>query len=145
MGIPNNKFAYYRKKRGLTQFDVLAEIQRVTGKKFRQGTISSWENGKTVPSMQILQILAGVLEVQIDDLYEKPEKADRNSITLPPISTLQHQIDSTQEQYDTGEMDEAYLRLKAISEDMLERLSQISHEYEKLKGKLKTAQDVLNL
>lgn len=145
MAIPNNKFAYYRKKHGLTQFDVLAEIKKATGKKFRQGTISSWENGKTVPDMQILQLLASIYNVRIDDLYEKPRKDDPNAISLPPISSLQHRVRATQEQYNAGRKDEAYLKLKAVSDEMLEHLSKVTQEYEKLRGKLKTAQDVLNL
>ena len=67
----SNQIAYFRKKRGLTQADIREELYQVTGKKFRQGTISFWENGKTVPSMTIMNALCQILGVSSEQLYEE--------------------------------------------------------------------------
>ena len=59
-----------RKEKNLTQDD-LAERLHCT----RQ-TISNYENGKSEPGIEILIELAGVLEVEIDDLIYGPQKRE---------------------------------------------------------------------
>ncbi len=66
-----NKISYFRKKLGLTQNDLSEKIFQETGRKFRQATVSAWEKGHSTPAMKIMQALAKILYVQVDDLYEK--------------------------------------------------------------------------
>lgn len=75
----------FRSDSGLTQ-DALAEKINVT----RQ-TVSSWENGRTQPDIEMLETLSGVLGISVEELiYGKknkvglapPEKPDRNIIVI---------------------------------------------------------------
>ncbi len=63
-----------RKKRNLTQ-EALAEAVGVT----RQ-TVAKWENGESVPDLELAGKLADALDVSLDDLAEAPreELADEN-------------------------------------------------------------------
>ena len=145
MAIPKNKLSYFRKHYKLTQFDVLDEIFKATGKKFRQATISSWETGKSVPDMEILQVLAALFKVKMDDLYENPNEDQNEASTLPSESELRAQITEIQQQYKAGNKEEAFQKLADLSNYLVSEACDISDQYSKLKSKLKTAQDVLKL
>lgn len=143
--IQGNKFAHFRKKLRLTQFDVLAEIQKRTGKRFRQGTISSWETGKTVPDMEVLRALASIYNVKVDDLYEQQEQEKPELISSITLSVFQSSINQIHQSFEKGNTEEAYLQLKEVSDDMLTQLAKISDEYHRMKNKIQTLQDVINL
>ena len=57
-----------RKKRNLTQ-ETLAEAVGVT----RQ-TVAKWENGESVPDLELAGRLAAALDVSLDDLAEAPRE-----------------------------------------------------------------------
>ena len=57
-----------RKKRNLTQ-EALAEAVGVT----RQ-TVAKWENGESVPDLELAGRLAAALDVSLDDLAEAPRE-----------------------------------------------------------------------
>lgn len=129
----------------LTQFDVLAELHKRTGKRFRQGTMSSWETGKTVPDMEILHALASIFDVKVDDLYETKEEKKPELINSSTLSVFQSRISQIDKIFEKGREKEAYQELKKVSEEMLEKFTNVSDEYHRMKHKLQALQDVMNL
>ena len=66
----------FRKERGLTQEELAIRVNVV-----RQ-TVSKWENGQSVPDADLLQRIAEVLEVSVNQLLgeEKEMEQNRNEI-----------------------------------------------------------------
>ena len=57
-----------REKAALRQTDVACALNRT------QGTISSWETGRTLPSADKLPVLARLYGCTIDELLSEPEQ-----------------------------------------------------------------------
>ena len=95
--------------------------------------------------MYILQVLASIFNVKIDDLYETPAKTAYEPDAGPSLATFEYQINSAQKIFDDGNIEDAYNRLKMVTGEILAQLTKTTAEHERLKGKLKTAQDVLKL
>jgi transcriptional regulator with XRE-family HTH domain len=69
-----------REARGLTQ----AAFAQVSRKSVE--TISNFERGKTLPSLQTLSALAEILEVDVADLFDRESK--KPNTTLTPQASL---------------------------------------------------------
>ncbi len=82
-----------RKERGLTQ-EQLAKLLNVT-----VGAVSKWENGNNRPDIELLPILADVLQVSIDALlgYEKAYKNLEENITRMKELLLEEKYDAVTE------------------------------------------------
>lgn len=78
-----------RKERGLTQ-EQLAKLLNVT-----VGAVSKWENGNNRPDIELLPILADVLQVSIDTLlgYEKAYKNLEENVTRMKELLLEEKYD----------------------------------------------------
>ena len=79
---------FYRKKNQLTQDDI-AEACNVT----RQA-VSKWENGKTLPDIQTLSMLASTLEVSEEDLIYGPSDSEKKTLTkIKENTTVEKTVD----------------------------------------------------
>lgn len=144
MAYTGNKIAYFRKKNGFTQEDIREEVYKHTGKRFRQGTISSWENGKTAPDMDILIVLASILRVSVDDLYEKPEPESEDIMTADLIR-FEDGLNEAQELFARQKPEEAYHRLVEFYTEMLKKMSSISGSYEKVQAQLRAVREITRI
>ncbi|MBL6446146.1 helix-turn-helix transcriptional regulator [Fulvivirga sp. 29W222] len=144
MAYTGNKIAYFRKKNGLTQDDIREEVYKHTGKKFRQGTISSWENGKTAPDMDILSVLASILRVNVDDLYDKPEPKSEDIMTADLIR-FKDGLAQAQELFAQMKKEEAYHHMEELCTAMLKKMNAISGSYEKAQAQLRAVREITRL
>lgn len=144
MVYSGNKIAYFRKRGGFTQNDIREEVFRRTGKKFRQGTISSWENGKTAPDMDILMVLASILNVNVDDLYDKPH-ADSPESTSADLIRFEDGLHEARQLFSERRLDEAYHKLESLYSEMLKSMSGLSGSYEKLQAQMRAVREITRL
>ncbi|MTI25956.1 XRE family transcriptional regulator [Fulvivirga kasyanovii] len=144
LAYTGNKIAYFRKKNGYTQEDIRQEVYRHTGKKFRQGTISSWENGKTAPDMDILSVLASILRVSVDDLYDKPEPKNEDIMTADLIS-YKEGLSRAQELFAKQKTEQAFHQLEELCAEMLKKMNSISGTYEKAQAQLRAVREITRL
>ncbi|UII27300.1 helix-turn-helix domain-containing protein [Fulvivirga maritima] len=141
-----NKIAFFRKKKGLTQHDLRNEVYKRIGKKFRQGTISSWENGKTAPDMDVLNVLASILDVSVNELYEKTNNQEAPVVTtLKDITLYMQALNDIQRDYDKGQMESAYNDLKELTEEIISELSDVVNQHEKVITQLKAVKEIMRL
>lgn len=71
-----SKITIQRKEKGLTQLE-LAEALYVTHQ-----AVSKWENGKSIPSIEVLIELTTLFDITIDYLLDSSEVKDNDYITL---------------------------------------------------------------
>jgi len=83
---------FLRRQKGLTQEDISREIG------IHRPTYSSWERGKAIPSVKILEALARIYDVSADDImtgrytpqpYEPPPLYSAESQALVALTALQ--------------------------------------------------------
>ncbi|MBL3656231.1 helix-turn-helix domain-containing protein [Fulvivirga sediminis] len=141
-----NKIAFFRKKKGLTQHDLRNEVYKRIGKKFRQGTISSWENGKTAPDMDVLNVLANILDVSVNELYEKTNNQEPTSTaSLKDISLYLQALGNIQRDFNKGEKESAYNDLKELTQEIISELSEVLNQHEKVVTQLKAVKEIMRL
>lgn len=140
-----NNIAFYRKKKRLTQEDVREEFFKRTGKKFTQGTISSWENGKTAPDINILHVLASILEVNVNSLYESSEEETDQPITSSELNKYEESLRQVQAMVKQNRKDEALDQLEDLSRSMLAKLISLSTSYEKLTVQVKAVKEIMRI
>ncbi|WP_255697886.1 helix-turn-helix domain-containing protein [Fulvivirga ligni] len=141
-----NKIAFFRKKKGLTQHDLRNEVYKRIGKKFRQGTISSWENGKTAPDMDVLNVLASILEVNVDELYEKQNNSEASYVTsIKDILLYKKALNEIQSEFDSGSEPEAFMNLRELAEEILDNLNDVVNQHEKVITQLKAVREIMRL
>ena len=140
-----NKIAFYRKRRGLTQEDVREEFFKRTGKKFTQGTISSWENGKTAPDINILNILASILDVNVNDLYESSDQENDQLVTRNELIRYEEALHQAKQLVKQDKKEEALDQLQELSISMLEKLKILATSYEKLKVREKAVKEIMRI
>jgi len=144
-----NKIAYVRKKRGYTQQDIRDLVFQKTGKKYRQGTISSWETGKTSPGMEVLEALASILGVSVDDLYEKDQEEDSRSdskiITSNDLARFEQGLRDAQKLFEENNEEDAYLKLEGLYKKMLNKIDDLSEEYDRLQSQLRAVREITRL
>ncbi|UII33859.1 helix-turn-helix domain-containing protein [Fulvivirga ulvae] len=144
MAYTGNKIAHFRKKNGLTQEDIRQEVYKQTGKKFRQGTISSWENGKTAPDMDILSVLASILRVSVDDLYDRPGPEIEDIMTADLIR-FKDGLAEAQGLFAQQNAKEAYQHMEALCIEMLKKMNTISGSYEKVQAQLRAVREITRM
>ncbi|ELR72999.1 hypothetical protein C900_00501 [Fulvivirga imtechensis AK7] len=144
MAKSKNKIAFFRKRRGFTQDDIRQEIYKRTGKKFTQGTISSWENGNTAPDMNILNILASILDVSVNAFYE-PDQEDEDIINRAELARFEQDLREAKLMFSRDQTKEAFTRLETLSGEMLEKLSTLSTSYEKMKVQVKAVREIMKI
>ncbi|TPR12154.1 helix-turn-helix domain-containing protein [Apilactobacillus timberlakei] len=71
-----DRLKYYRKQNNLTQKS-LSKLLNVSDK-----TVSSWENGRTVPDMNILRKLSTIFNISTDCLLEKDNLSDETNYII---------------------------------------------------------------
>lgn len=64
-----------RQRLDLTQEDVAAELQRITGRSVDRSTVAGWETGRAYPDPRWLVPLAQVLKTTTDKLLKAEEVA----------------------------------------------------------------------
>lgn len=140
-----NQIAYFRKKRGLTQADIREKLYELTGKRFRQGTISFWENGKTVPSMSIMQALSQILGVSSEQLYEEEAvelaEEDTQTLSYEEFMAIVNESDGLLE----INSEKAYQVLRSGYEKMYKQLESVQSDHEKVQQTLRNLKDLMNL
>lgn len=60
-----NRYEYYRKRAGLRQVDVAAALN------INQGTVASWEAGRSNPRVRLLPQLAKLFQCDVGDLLKE--------------------------------------------------------------------------
>lgn len=95
--------------------------------------------------MEILQALASIYQVRVDDLYEKDSDKSPEAIPGTILAVYEYRLAEIHEIYEEGDKEEAYLKLVKLSEEMLDRLTDMTEEFHRLKGKLQTVRDLINL
>lgn len=75
-----------RKKAKVTQAD-LAKILGV-----KQATISKYESGEIVPSVEILERIADALELDPRDLIANPEDPDMHAVMVAPFCASSYEL-----------------------------------------------------
>lgn len=141
----SNQIAYFRKKRGLTQADIREKLYESTGKRFRQGTISFWENGKTVPSVSIMQALSQILGVSSEQLYED-EVTDATEDGIEKLSC--HEFVAIAEESDDifdSDPEKAYELLRDGYDKMFKQLETVQSDQERMQQTLRSLKDLMNL
>ncbi|UII23312.1 helix-turn-helix domain-containing protein [Fulvivirga ligni] len=122
------------------------EVYKRIGKKFRQGTISSWENGKTAPDMDVLNVLASILEVNVDELYEKQNNSEASYVTsIKDILLYKKALNEIQSEFDSGSEPEAFMNLRELAEEILDNLNDVVNQHEKVITQLKAVREIMRL
>lgn len=70
-----NNLKYYRNLRGLSQ----PELGEKLSSKVSAKTISSWEVGRTEPTLDVVNELSQILNVSLNDLINNIDSSDTNS------------------------------------------------------------------
>ena len=140
----SNQIAYFRKKRGLTQADIREKLYQLTGKKFRQGTISFWENGKTVPSVSILNALAQILGVSSEQLYEEEVSVVTEKVESPDYSEFRTIAEEADELFDINK-ERAYEQLREAYDRMYQQLDVAQSERDRMRQTLRGLKELMNL
>ena len=110
----------------MTQADLRDKLYKVTGKKYRQATISSWEMGNSAPPIAILTVVAEILQVTINDLYEKDILQKEDVIYLQDLKRFE----------------ETLLKARALLEDNpREAFHLLEERYNELIGKIRLLSD----
>lgn len=129
-----NKIAYYRKKLGLTQTELRDRIFQSTGKQYRQATISAWEKGNSAPSVKMIQELAKILHVQVDDLYEKSTLADDSDIVYhQDLKAFEQVLEDAEKLFDKDPK-KAFHSVKEQYLELVDKVGQLSDSNARLKA-----------
>lgn len=95
--------------------------------------------------MDILQVMASIFGVKVDDLYEKSDPETTPGVNSTTLSVYETKLGEIDKEFNETKSDESYTKLRQLAFDMYRQLSQLSHENQKLKDKLRTVLDVINL
>lgn len=131
-----NKIAYYRKKLGLTQTELRDRIFQATGKSYRQATISAWEQGNSAPSVKVIQELAKILHVHVDDLYEKSTLADDSDIVYHQDLRAFEKVLEDAEKLLDKDPKEAFYTVKEQYLELINKIGQLSDSNARMKATL---------
>lgn len=80
-----NNFKRYRKKVGISQKEFAEKFYNSFGKKITLSSISNYETGLHLPSPQTLPVIAEILQISIDALFEveKETPASKKNQAVP--------------------------------------------------------------
>lgn len=135
----------------MTQSEFIEKVNEVAGISFRNATLSSWENGQSSPTGDLLPVIAQILETPVSYLFTDEEKQDiiegntngkpsveepLNSYGSPVNVGLLKRIfqDSPEDAF--NELLEAYIELAKANEDL-------KAEKQKMEGKLMASAEIL--
>ena len=105
-----NKIAKYRKKSGLTQVALATEL------KIAQSTLSSWESGKTTPSIDMINKMAKIFDICGPELFERGKVyTDERHISEFDNEELMEILKDTDELMDVFRYMSEYDRAKLIN------------------------------
>lgn len=107
------KLQEYMKKRGKTQADIIADLG------FKSGTVSMWVNGKRLPRMDKMEILANYLGCQPSDLYQEKDDPEIDLDVLAKAVNIIKEIDGRDKRNDLMK------KIDKLSEDDVDRLISI--------------------
>ncbi|GAA0891858.1 hypothetical protein GCM10009122_15370 [Fulvivirga kasyanovii] len=144
-----NKIAYYRKKLKMTQSEFIEKVNQVAGISFRNATLSSWENGQSSPTSDLLPVIAQILQTPVTYLFAAGE--ENNVAEAPTV------VKNGDPEVSRGVRVKTELYRKIFEDNPTEAFEDLLHEYEalvhanerlkeekqKLEGKLSASSDFL--
>ncbi|UII33808.1 hypothetical protein LVD17_08255 [Fulvivirga ulvae] len=133
----------------MTQSEFIQRVNQVAGISFRNATLSSWENGQSSPTSDLLPVIAQILQTPVTYLFAEDENGD--------IPDLPNDIATAESEIFNGARAKTELYRKIFEESPEEAFEDLLREYEalvnanerlkedkqKLEGKLSASSDFL--
>lgn len=146
--VLGNKIAFYRKKLKMTQSEFIEKVNQIAGITFRNATLSSWENGQSSPTGDLLPVIAKILRTPVNNLFIEQEVIE----ITPEVPA---KVEEPEENYTTSANAELYRRIfeespqEAFDEllkqyqEVLKANEKLRSENQKLEGKLTASAEIL--
>ena len=132
----------------MTQSEFIEKVNQVAGISFRNATLSSWENGQSSPTSDLLPIIAQILQTPVTYLFalgeEKNlvESAHTASVEEPEFNEAKVKADLYRRIFEENP-EEAFEDLLREYEVLVNANERLKEEKQKLEGKLSASSDFL--
>lgn len=133
----------------MTQSEFIEKVNQIAGITFRNATLSSWENGQSSPTGDLIPVIAQILKTPVTHLFSDEEAIITEEINPDTL------VGEPQESYGAGANVELYKRIFDESpqeafdelltryEDLLKAYEKMRSEKQKLEGKLTASAEIL--
>ncbi|MBL6446197.1 hypothetical protein JMN32_07750 [Fulvivirga sp. 29W222] len=133
----------------MTQSEFIEKVNQVAGISFRNATLSSWENGQSSPTSDLLPVIAQILETSVTYLFTPGEGNDLANPTDTSNTEEPGLFDAAKAKTELyrklfeDNPKEAFTNLLQEYEALVNVNERLKEEKQKLEGKLSASSDFL--